>query len=56
MGEFISPGYDCSDILNKKKNAEDGFYWIHLNETIPKKVRILISFIFMYLQNTIARE
>ena len=37
-GEFICPGYDCSNVLNQNKNAKDGFYWIHLNDTTPKKV------------------
>ena len=39
LGEFISPGYDCTDILNKKSNTKDGFYWIHLNGKTPQKVR-----------------
>ncbi|XP_028416631.1 uncharacterized protein LOC114540704 [Dendronephthya gigantea] len=38
LGEFINPSYDCADILNKRFNAKDGFYWIHLNEATPKKV------------------
>ena len=39
LGElFISPGYDCSDIRNSNADSKDGFYWIHLNETTPKKV------------------
>ncbi|XP_028404228.1 uncharacterized protein LOC114526893 [Dendronephthya gigantea] len=30
VGEFFNPGYDCSDIMNKRENAGDGFYWITL--------------------------
>jgi hypothetical protein len=39
LGEFISPGFDCSDIINKNMNAKDGFYWIHLGEITPRKVK-----------------
>jgi hypothetical protein len=38
LGEFISPGYDCSEILNKHAHAKDGFYWIHLGQKTPQKV------------------
>ena len=37
-GEFFSPGYDCTSILNKDLKAKDGFYWITLGYKIPRKV------------------
>jgi hypothetical protein len=40
VGEFFNPGYDCADILNKRQDAKDGFYWITLKLSNPKKVRI----------------
>ena len=37
-GEFFSPGYDCSSILDKDPKAKDGFYWITIGGKIPRKV------------------
>ncbi|XP_028403917.1 uncharacterized protein LOC114526500 [Dendronephthya gigantea] len=37
-GEFFSPAYDCTSILNKDPKAKDGFYWITLGYKIPRKV------------------
>ncbi|CAB4013001.1 Hypothetical predicted protein [Paramuricea clavata] len=30
VGEFFNPGDDCADVLNKRQDSEDGFYWITL--------------------------
>ncbi|XP_028399998.1 uncharacterized protein LOC114523319 [Dendronephthya gigantea] len=38
FGEYFNPGYDCTDILNKNFEARDGFYWIHLNQSVPRRV------------------
>ena len=38
IGEFLHPGYDCSDILNKERDASDGFYWITLGVSTKRKV------------------
>ena len=38
VGEFFNPGYDCSNILNKRPDAQDGFYWITLNSHNPQMV------------------
>jgi hypothetical protein len=38
-GEFFNPGIDCTDILNQNPNAQDGFYWINLNEDSIKQVK-----------------
>jgi hypothetical protein len=43
VGEFFNSGYDCADILNKRQDAKDGFYWITLKLSNPKKVRIILS-------------
>ncbi|XP_028416055.1 uncharacterized protein LOC114539639, partial [Dendronephthya gigantea] len=36
-GEISNPGYDCVSILHANPEAEDGFYWITLNNRKPKK-------------------
>jgi hypothetical protein len=40
VGEFLYPGKDCSDILNKELDADDGFYWITLGVNTKRKVSI----------------
>ena len=40
IGGFIRPGYDCSDILDKDRDADDGFYWITLGASAKRKVSI----------------
>ena len=42
VGEFFSPGYDCADILNKRQDSEDGFYWITLNGPHLYKVKLSV--------------
>ena len=37
-GEFFNPGLNCSDILDQRDDANDGFYWITLNVSNPVKV------------------
>ena len=37
-GEYLSPGYDCSDIMNHEQDAPDGFYWINLGTNTKRKV------------------
>ncbi|XP_028406473.1 uncharacterized protein LOC114528962 [Dendronephthya gigantea] len=36
-GEISNPGHDCMSILHANPEAEDGFYWITLNNRKPKK-------------------
>ncbi|CAB4034088.1 Hypothetical predicted protein, partial [Paramuricea clavata] len=38
LGEFLYPGYDCSDILDHELDAQDGFYWITLGGATKRKV------------------
>ena len=38
LGEFLNPGYDCTDILNHEEDATDGFYWITLGADTKRKV------------------
>ena len=38
LGEFLNPGYNCTDILNHEKDATDGFYWITLGTGTKRKV------------------
>ena len=38
VGEFLYPGNDCSDILNREQDADDGFYWITLKTATKRKV------------------
>ncbi|XP_046848421.1 uncharacterized protein LOC124441980 isoform X2 [Xenia sp. Carnegie-2017] len=38
VGEYLSPGYDCSDILNREENVQDGYYWINLGGSNKRKV------------------
>ena len=40
VGEFFNPGLNCSDILDKCDDAKDGFYWITVNCSNPKKVEL----------------
>ena len=40
LGEFLNPGYDCTDILNHEEDAADGFYWITLGNDTKRKVSI----------------
>ena len=40
LGEFLNPGYDCTDILNHEEDATDGFYWITLGNDTKRKVSI----------------
>ncbi len=40
VGEFLHPGYDCSDILDKEFDADDGFYWINLGVSTKRKVSL----------------
>ena len=37
LGEFLNPGYNCTDILNYE-DATDGFYWITLGTDTKRKV------------------
>ena len=37
-GEFFNPGLNCSDILDKREDAKDGFYWIDLKRSNIVKV------------------
>lgn len=41
LGEFLSPGYNCTDILNHEEDATDGFYWITLG--VGKRRRVSTS-------------
>ena len=43
FGEFFNPGYDCSNVLNKRPDAKDGFFWLTLGSSNPKLVRFLTS-------------
>ena len=38
LGEFLNPGYNCTDILNHVEDATDGFYWITLGTDTKRKV------------------
>ena len=40
VGEFFNPGLNCSDILDKRDDAKDGFYWITLKGPNPVKVAV----------------
>jgi hypothetical protein len=42
VGEFFNPGYDCADVLNKRQDSEDGFYWITLKGPNLYKVKHLV--------------
>ena len=43
VGEFFNPGYDCADILNKRQDSQDGFYWINLQGKNLRKVKKMIT-------------
>ena len=38
LGEFLSPGYDCSDIMNHEPDASEGLFWITLGNDTKRKV------------------
>ena len=38
LGEFLNPGFNCSDILDHELDAQDGFYWITLGGPTKRKV------------------
>ena len=38
LGEFLNPGYDCTDILNHEQDAQDGFYWVTFASAVKRKV------------------
>ncbi|XP_046843367.1 uncharacterized protein LOC124437433 [Xenia sp. Carnegie-2017] len=38
VGEYLNPGYDCSDILNRKEDVQDGYYWIDFGGSNKRKV------------------
>ena len=43
-GEFFNPGLNCSDILDQRDDAKDGFYWVTLNPLNPVKVGYYFTF------------
>ena len=47
IGEYFSPGFDCSNILDKSSQAKDGFYWVKFHDRIPRKVSFL-AVVFNY--------
>ena len=52
VGEFLYPGDDCSDILNREQDADDGFYWITLKTATKRKVciaKLQLQNIYMYV-------
>lgn len=51
-GEFFNPGLNCSDILDKREDAKDGFYWINLKRSNLVKVGPNSAFNFMFEQGT----
>ena len=44
VGEFFNPGLNCSDILDQRDDAKDGFYWVTLNPLNPVKVGYWCTF------------
>lgn len=42
MGEIFNPARDCADIVDNVAEAEDGFYWISLDNKTEHKVFFMI--------------
>ena len=40
VGEYLNPGYDCSDILNREEDVQDGYYWIDFGGSNKRKVNV----------------
>ncbi|XP_046843366.1 uncharacterized protein LOC124437432 isoform X2 [Xenia sp. Carnegie-2017] len=38
VGEYLNPGYDCADILNREEDVQDGYYWIDFGGSNKRKV------------------
>ena len=44
FGEVFNPARDCSDIVDHLPGAQDGFYWIVLNNKTKHKVLHSLKF------------
>ena len=38
LGEYFDPAVDCSDVVDRVRDATDGFYWIY-----PKEVKTVVK-------------
>ena len=43
IGEKFDPAKDCSDIVENRPEAKDGFYWIGVGEGEAQKVGLFLQ-------------